>query len=541
MRPDVLRPDATPPPSTGTFVSESKGFSTRWAMMLAMLSMAVGTGNIWRFPRIVTNNGGGSFLVAWVICLFTWSIPLILIEFGMGRKTRLGPVGAFVRTIGKRFAWMGAFIAFVAVAIMAYYSVVTGWTLRYFVAAAFGELTGGNSVSFWRDFSGSSAPVLPHVIAIVGATVIVAKGVRGIERTTTLLMPILIAIILLLTGRALMLPGAGAGLSYFYGVEWSRLGDASLWLQALTQNAWDTGAGWGLILTYAAYMRANEDTALNAFMLPAANNMVSLCAGMMVFCTVFTVVPQLVSSIATNPAALTDFPDLQKAIAGGATLDAGLVQRTIFGAGNEGVTFIWIPKLFETLPAGRLFMSFFFLALALAAFTSLISMVELGTRVLLDQGWSRSRAVWVVGTFGLVLGLPSAFSLDVLHNQDWVWGVALMLSGLFFAIAVIRMGPAKFRAEEINHPYSNIRIGAWWDWMIRIIVPLEAISLMCWWLWQVRGPGSMNPFGIENIGTIVLQWGVVLALLLLFNKQLGKVAPVETAEMDAGMMPPSIP
>ncbi len=510
-------------------------------MMLAMLSMAVGTGNIWRFPRIAATNGGGEFLVAWVICLFTWSIPLILIEFGMGRKTRLGPIGAFVRTQGAKFAWMGAFIAFVAVAIMAYYSVVTGWTLRYFAAAAFGELSAENSVSFWREFSTTSAPVLPHVIAIVGATFVVAKGVKGIERTTTILMPILIAIILLLTGRALMLPGADAGLAYFYGVDWERLGDATIWLQALTQNAWDTGAGWGLILVYAAYMRQNEDTALNAFMLPAANNFVSLCAGMMVFCTVFTVVPQLVTSIASNPAALSDFPDLQKAIAGGATLDADLVQRTIFGAGNEGVTFIWIPKLFATLPAGTLFMSLFFLALFLAAFTSLVSMVELGTRVLLDMGWSRSRAVWVVGAFGLVLGLPSAFSLDILHNQDWVWGVALMLSGLFFAVAVIRMGPSTFRAEQINHAYSNIRVGAWWDWFIRILVPAEAIILMGWWMWQVRGPGALNPFGIENIGTILFQWGIVLVLLLLFNKQLAKVAPIETAEMDAGRMPPSIP
>lgn len=510
-------------------------------MMLAMLSMAVGTGNIWRFPRIVATNGGGEFLVAWVICLFTWSIPLILIEFGMGRKTRLGPVGAFVRTLGQRSAWMGAFIAFVAVAIMAYYSVVTGWTLRYFLAAGSGELNGANSVAFWNGFSRSSAPVLPHVVAILAATFIVAKGVKGIERTTTLLMPILIGIILLLTARALMLPGAGAGLSYFYGVDWSRLGDASLWLQALTQNAWDTGAGWGLILTYAAYMRSNEDTALNAFILPVANNTVSLCAGMMVFCTVFTVVPQLVASIATNPAALTDFPDLAKAISAGATLDADLVQNTIFGAGNEGVTFIWIPKLFATLPAGRVFMTLFFLALFLAAFTSLISMVELGTRVLLDMGWLRARAVWVVGAFGLVLGLPSAFSINVLHNQDWVWGVALMLSGLFFAIAVIRMGPAKFRAEQLNHQHSNIRIGAWWDFLIKFIVPAEAVLLMGWWLWQVRGPGAMAPFGIENIGTILLQWGVVLALLLLFNKQIAKVAPIETAEMDAGMMPPSIP
>ncbi len=510
-------------------------------MMLAMLSMAVGTGNIWRFPRIVANNGGGEFLVAWVICLFTWSIPLILIEFGMGRMTRLGPVGAFVRTLGQKSAWMGGFIAFVAIAIMAYYSVVTGWTLRYAVAAGLGQVTGENSVSFWRTFSTSTAPVLPHVLSILGATFIVAKGVRGIERTTTILMPILIGLILILTVRALMLPGASAGLDYFYGVDWHRLSDANIWLQALTQNAWDTGAGWGLVLTYAAYMRHNEDTALNAFILPAANNFVSLCAGMMVFCTVFTVVPQLVASIASNPQALADFPDLQTAVTGGAALDADLVQRTIFGAGNEGVTFIWIPKLFSTLPAGGVFMTFFFLALFFAAFTSLISMVELGTRVLLDMGWTRARAVWVVGAFGLVIGLPSAFSLNFLHNQDWVWGVGLMLSGLFFAIAVIRMGPAKFRAEQINHQYSNIRVGAWWDWFIRFLVPFEAIALMGWWMWQVRGPGALNPFGIENIGTIILQWSIAIALLLLFNKTLAKINPVETAQMDAGRMPPSIP
>ncbi len=522
-------------------MSQSTGFSSRWAMMLAMLSMAVGTGNIWRFPRIAATNGGGEFLVAWAVCLFTWSIPLILVEFGLGRMNRLGPVGSFVRTMGKKSAWMGGFIAFVAVAIMAYYSVITGWTLRYAMAAVTGQVTGDNSVSFWRDFSTGTAPVLPHVLSILGATLIVAKGVRGIERTTSILMPLLIGIIVILTGRALMLPGASAGLDYFFGVEWKRLGDATLWLQALTQNAWDTGAGWGLVLTYAAYMRPNEDTALNAFVLPATNNLISLCAGMMVFCTVFTVVPQLVASIASNPQALADFPDLQKAVSGGAVLNADLVQQTIFGAGNEGVTFIWVPKLFSTLPGGGVLMAFFFLALFFAAFTSLISMVELGTRVLLDMGWTRARAVWVVGSFGLLLGLPSAFSLDVLHNQDWVWGVGLMLSGLFFAIAINKIGPAKFRAEQINHQYSDIRVGAWWDWCIRVVVPAEAMILMGWWLWQVSGPGALDPFGIENIGTILLQWGIVIGLLLLFNNTLSKVAPSETAEASTGRLPPSIP
>ena len=99
--------------------------------MVVMLGMAVGTGNIWRFPRIVATNGGGSFLIAWAVFLLLWSVPLLLVEFAMGRASRRGPIGAFATLIGKGYAWMGAWVAFTATAIMFYYSVVMGWTLRY--------------------------------------------------------------------------------------------------------------------------------------------------------------------------------------------------------------------------------------------------------------------------------------------------------------------------------------------------------------------------------------------------------------------------
>ena len=105
-------------------------YSSRLGMMLVMLGMAVGTGNIWRFPRIAASNGGGEFLVAWIVFLFLWSIPLVLVEFGMGRQTRRGPIGAFIQLMGPRWAWMGAFIALATAAIMSYYSVVAVWTTR---------------------------------------------------------------------------------------------------------------------------------------------------------------------------------------------------------------------------------------------------------------------------------------------------------------------------------------------------------------------------------------------------------------------------
>ncbi len=502
---------------------KSESFSSRWLMMLAMLGMAVGTGNIWRFPRIAAQNGGGEFLVAWVMFLLLWSIPLIMVEFGMGRWTRTGPVGAFLRVMGPRWAWMGAFVAFVATAIMFYYSVVAGWTLRYVVAAVFGEIPRAEPGGFWRDYTTSWWPVVTHGVAIGAGTLVVARGVRAIERMAQFLMPTLLVLVVILAVRAVTLPGAGDGLAYLFTVDWDRLGRADIWLQALTQNAWDTGAGWGLVLVYAAYLRQREDTALNAVILPTANNIVSLLAGIMVLCTVFSVVPQLVASLAASPDALSAYPALAEAVRNGEPLGADLIQRTIFAAGNEGLTFIWMPQLFARIPFGQVLMVLFFLALAFAAFTSLVAMIELASRVLRDAGMARPRAVRTVGLVGFALGFPSALSLDVLHNQDWVWGVALMVSGLFFAIAVIVAGVRRFREEQLNHPDSDIRVGRWWDIAIGVLVPLEALVLLGWWLYQSRGwdpTGWLDPLGIENVGTILVQWGAVLAVLLLANRWL---------------------
>lgn len=501
----------------------AEAFSSRWVMMLAMLGMAVGTGNIWRFPRIAAQQGGGEFIVAWIVFLLMWSIPLILVEFGTGRMTRVGPVGAFVQMMGPRWAWMGAFVAFVATAIMFYYSVVAGWTIRYVVASALGEIPRQEPGAFWDSYTGSWWPVLTHALAIGAGVFVVARGVRAIERVARVLMPALLVLVVVLAVRAVTLPDAADGLRYLFGVDWGELSRAEIWIQALTQNAWDTGAGWGLVLTYAAYLRVHEDTALNAFILPAANNTVSLLAGIMVLCTVFSVVPQLVANLAADPDALSAYPALADAVRSGQPLTEDLIQSTIFTAGNEGLTFIWMPQLFARVPLGSLFMLMFFLALSFAAFTSLIAMIELATRVLRDAGMERGRAIRVVGGVGFLLGLPSAISLSVLHNQDGVWGVALMLSGMFFAIAVISHGVRRFRREQINHADSDIRVGRWWDLVIGVLVPLQAVVLLGWWLYQaqVADPaGWLDPISEFNVGTILLQWGIVLAVLVGVNRWL---------------------
>jgi NSS family neurotransmitter:Na+ symporter len=151
-------------------------------------------------------------------------------------------------------------------------------------------------------------------------------------------------------------------------------------------------------------------------------------------------------------------------------------------------------------------------------------MIELAARVLMDLGMTRGRSIALVGTAGVLFGIPSALNLDFFHNQDWVWGVGLMLSGFFFAFAVLRYGVSKWRETFINHAGSDLRIGAWWDWVLRFIV-VESIVLMGWWLWSAKGSSARATwtlFSSGNVGTVLIQWGVVLVVLILANGRMAR-------------------
>ncbi len=470
-------------------MSRVEEFGSRWGLVIATLGMAVGTGNIWRFPRIAASNGGGSFLVAWVIFLFLWSVPLMIVEFSFGKRSRRGAIGAFVAMGGRGYAWMGGFVALCASAIMFYYSVVTGWCFRYLAASLMGGLSGqGEAEALWTSFAGTPNALPTHFLALGLGVAVVWFGVRGIERVAKVLIPSLVIMVMILAVRAVTLPGAERGLAFLFTPDWSALASPKIWLEALTENAWATGAGWGLILTYAIYMRVREDVSLNAFLIGFGNNSMSLLAGIMVLCTVFAI----------NPAA----------------------QEEIVGAGNEGLTFIWMPQLFAAMPGGGVFMVLFFAALSFAALTSLIAMLELATRVLIDMGVERRPALLWVGAAGLLFGMPSALSMRVFQNQDWVWGVGLMLSGLFFAITASRFGLERLRGEVVNGEGCDLHIGKWWVRVVGILVPIEAVTLMAWWLYEARGwdtEGWLDPFQPATVGTVLLQWAVALIALWALN------------------------
>jgi NSS family neurotransmitter:Na+ symporter len=194
------------------------------------------------------------------------------------------------------------------------------------------------------------------------------------------------------------------------------------------------------------------------------------------------------------------------------------------GPANTGLTFIYLPLLFTKLSENNfintIFASLFFLALFFAAFTSLISMVELSTRTLIDFGLQRKRAIIIVASLGFLLGIPSALDLSFLANQDWVWGVGLILSGAFISFSIIKYGVDKFRTEVINGYGSDVKIGKWYNFIIGILIPIQVVVLVSWWLISSIGwdPQWWNPFHAENFGTVIFQWLIVLVLFFILNK-----------------------
>jgi NSS family neurotransmitter:Na+ symporter len=484
--------------------STDQRFSSRIGLILSALGVAVGTGNIWRFPRIAAQSGGdtgaGAFLIAWVCFLFLWSIPLIIAEYASGRKHRAGVVGVFIKGMGRRFTWIGSFVAFVPLAITFFYSVVVGWCIYYFVFMAFHPLPENfdSAMAIWNNYQTSIWPLVTHAAAIFLGAMAIWKGISSIEKVNKILIPSLLLVVIICVIRAVTLPGAGEGLAWLFRPELSQLGKPKTWLDALTQNAWDTGAGWGLFMTYAAYMKKEHGAVGNAFLTGIGNNTISLLAGIMIFGTVFAVLKHEMGM--SNPQVLE-------------------IMKTS-GPASTGLTFIWMPQLFNKMFGGGILSILFFLGLTFAGFSSLIAMLELPSRVLVDTGVKRNKAIAIIVILVFILGIPSARNLNFLSNQDFVWGVGLMISGAMIAAMIIKQGANEIRTE-INSVVDDKRLGKWWNYNIKWFIPVAALILLIWWLAQSFVPGEwFNPFRQFSFMSCIFQWGIVLLLLLIYNRRI---------------------
>ncbi|MGM0421073.1 MAG: sodium-dependent transporter [Bacillota bacterium] len=484
-------------------------FSSRFAIVAASIGMAVGTGNIWRFPRIAGMWGGGTFLFALTVAVIVWAIPLLIGEFLIGYKTRVGNIAAFRDFMGKKYTWMGAWLAFCALGITFYYSVVAGWSLRYFVFSISGAISPGvEGAALWDTFiSNPAQTIFFHFIATGLTVAIIYRGIKGgVEKVLKILLPSLFIILGILAVRALFLPDALVGLSYLFVPEWGALLSGRIWLEAFTQAAWSTGAGWGLLMVYAVYSRENDDIGRNSSIIAFADVLAGFLAGTAILITVFSMAPSLTEA------------------------------EGILAAGNVGLTFIYIVELLVEMPGGFILSPLFFLALSAAAISSLTAMIELATTNLIDTGFNRKKAAVVAGIGIFILGVPSAIWIDFLDNQDWVWGVGLLISGLLVALALMKYGVEKAR-QEVND-LSDIHIGKWWSYCIRLF-PVMFIFIFGWWIMQSiqwYPDDWWNPFIVFSTGTMVVQWLLLALVTFLANNYMadnlrpGKMSKLQQSE-----------
>ena len=336
-----------------------------------------------------------------------------------------------------------------------------------------------------------------HILAVLLGCLLLYRGIqKGLELANRIFIPTLFVLMIVISVVSLNMENGVLGLEYMFSIKPELFSNPTVWIEALSQSAWSTGAGWGLIMTLSAYSQQNEDVTLNIFISGFGNNTASLLAGFAVLPSVF-------------------------ALAGSEAEAVSYLQ-----SGNQALTFSIIPSLFANIPGGSLLSIIFFVAFCLAAFSSFLAMLELFICVLGDLNIPRKKAVLYVSTVCILLGFPSAWSLDFFNNQDWVWGIGLIISGLFIVFSVLKYGARKYKAKFIDVD-SDFQVNTWY-FVITLSVNLVFAGILIYW-WMSRGydanpwfdaEGNWNVISVFSNASIVTQWAMVILVGILLNRVL---------------------
>lgn len=470
-------------------------WGTRAGFLLSAIGSAVGLGNIWRFPAVAYENGGGAFLVPYLAALLTAGLPLLIMEYTIGRKFRESPPAAF-RRMARPAEAIGWWQVAICVVISTYYAVILAWAVRY-VGFSVGQQWGDKPDEFlMKDFlQVAPAPgtigsyvtgVFWPLLAIWVATLVVLiLGVRrGIEVANKIFIPLLVVGFGILVVRALTLDGASLGLDAFFSPDWDALGDGSVWIAAYSQIFFSLSIGFGIMITYASYLRRGSDLSGSALVAGFANSSFELLAGIGVFATLGFMAAQT----------------------GGQVGDV---------EGGLGLAFIAFPAIISEMPAGAFFGILFFLSLVVAGFTSLISIVQVLVAAVEDRtGMGRNAAVLAVGGGLAVISCvlyPTDGGLYLLDSADHFvnqYGIAVAaLVSVVTVIWVLRKLPVLQRNADAT---SAVKLGHWWRICLGVITPLG----LAWMLTDaLRQEFEENYAGYSTSFLLATGWSVAIGTL----------------------------
>ena len=447
-------------------------WSSRWVFILAATGSAVGLGNIWRFPYVTGENGGGAFVLVYLMCVVAVGLPIMFGETLIGRRGRQSPINsmrALAVDEGLSANWrfiglMGVVAGFI---ILSFYSVVAGWSVAYIFQVglgAFADATKESSAAQFDALTGSAWRLVGwHTVFMLMTVFIVARGVRGgLEQAVKWLMPALFILLLVVVGYAAATGDFGAAMSYLFRPDFSKVTGASV-LAALGQAFFSLSLGMGAIMIYGSYLPAGASIPHTITTVAVCDTVVALLAGLAIFPIVF---------------------------------GFGLAP----GSG-PGLVFVSLTIAFGHMPGGQLFGAIFFVLLTVAAWTSAISLLEPVVAWFVESvGWSRRRSSAIAGAGAWVLGIGSALSFN--HGADFkIFGktffdfceflsttVMLPLGGLLIAIfAGWRMSRANTR-EELG--LNDGVMYAAWRFLVRYIAPLGVMIIFLHALGVLNGGGA---------------------------------------------------
>lgn len=348
------------------------GFGGKLAAILAAAGSAIGLGNIWRFPYITSENGGGAFILIYLGCILFLGLPLLVAEFAVGHNTKKNPIDAFA-TIKRGWGWLGAMGLISVTLIMGYYFVIAGWTLNYTIASATNAI-GGDFGGFFQSFTtGTWLPLIFAYIFIFANHFIITGGVQGgIEKASKVMMPILFAILIALAIYSLWMPAGREALANVFTPDFSMV-TGKTFLAAMGQAFFTLSIGMGAMLIYGSYFKDGTKIAGTAISVVSLDTIVALMAAVIIF-------------------------------------SAGVENES-----GPQLAFVAMPKVFSQMPMGGVWATLFFLLLGLAALSSTISMHEAVTSYFVEKrGMSRRKGAWVVTLIALVLATAASLSLG-----DW--------------------------------------------------------------------------------------------------------------------------
>ena len=465
---------------------QRESWGTRGGFILAAVGSAVGLGNLWGFPYKLYSYGGGAFLIPYIIALLVVGIPIMVLEFSIGHYTQRAAPDALKRG-HRRFemvGWWGIVLAFV---IVIYYPVILAYCFSFLWYSIVGIFNGGDlpwagegiegvekAKSFFNDtylgkIEGPNLGsirwniVLPLIITWMAMYFCIFKGVKLVGKIVWLTVPLPWLMLLILTVRGLTLEGSMQGLAYYLDPVWSELAKPITWRYAFGQVFFSLSLAYGIMITYASFLHRKSDINNNAAIISIADFATSFVAGLAVFATLGGMA--FVTQLGDNPVAVEQVAEKGASLA-----------------------FVAFPYALAQLPYSAWFSFIFFFALVTLGLDSAFSMTEAILASVVDKtGWRRSIVLPVMSVVGFLLGLifvtEGGFNwLDTIDGSvNGTWGIAFM--GLLECVVLgwlWRIGTLRRHANS----HSDWKLGKWWDYLIRLVIPVFLGTLFFWQLFD---------------------------------------------------------